>query len=235
MDIGLGLIFLAGFVSFASPCVLSLLPVYMGLLGGSLSDQSDSHHFQRKLLARVIAFILGFTLVFILLGFTTTLIGTWLFDAKNWIARIAGLAIILFGLQTIGVVTIPFFNQERLVRFDSAGNGTFLGSFLMGVGFSAGWSPCIGPILGSILTMMLAVDFPVLQGVIALLVYSAGMAVPFLLISFGLGQWLKRLRSNYKVVRFMQIGAGVLMVIMGVLLFLGFTSRLSQLGNWVRF
>lgn len=235
MDIGLGLIFLAGLVSFISPCVLSLLPVYIGLLGGSLGEQAESHHFQRKLLGRAFAFILGFTLVFILLGITTTLLGSWLFAAKNWIARIAGLVIILFGLQTIGVISIPFFNQERLMRFDSAGNGTFLGSFLMGVGFSAGWSPCIGPILGSVLTMMLAVDFPVIQGVLALLVYSAGMAVPFLLISFGLGRWLQQLRSNYKTVRSIQIGAGVLMVIMGVLLSLGFTSRLNQLGSWIRF
>ena len=235
MDIGLGLIFLAGLVSFASPCVLSLLPVYIGLLGGSIGDEADHHHFNRKLLSRVVAFILGFTLVFILLGFTTTLIGSWIFAARYWIARIAGLAIILFGLQTIGMVSIPIFNQERLFRSNSAGNGTFLGSFLMGVGFSAGWSPCIGPILGSVLTLILAVDFPILQGVIALLVYSAGMAVPFLLISFGLGRWLQQLRSNHRIVRSIQIGAGVLMVIMGVLLSLGFTSRLSQLGTWVRF
>ncbi len=234
MEIGFGLIFVAGLASFLSPCVLALIPVYIGLLGGEVSLTAQPDKIQLNLLVRTLIFAAGFSLVFIILGMTSTFIGSWLYQVKDWIARIGGLLIIIFGIHTTGLITIPFLNQEKLLQFNQPQNNKTLGAFLMGIAFSAGWSPCIGPILGSVLTAIVVENASIGQGSLALAVYSAGMALPFLLISFGMGNAINWIRRNSKLIRGFQIGFGVLMVIMGFLLLLGITARLNQLGSWIR-
>ncbi len=234
MEIGFGLIFVAGLASFLSPCVLALIPVYIGLLGGEVSLTAQPDKIQLNLLVRTLIFTAGFSLVFIILGMTSTFIGSWLYQVKDWIARIGGLLIIIFGIHTTGLITIPFLNQEKLLQFNQPQKNKTLGAFLMGIAFSAGWSPCIGPILGSVLTAIMVENASIGQGSLALAVYSAGMALPFLLISFGMGNAINWIRRNSKLIRGFQIGFGVLMVIMGFLLLLGITARLNQLGSWIR-
>jgi len=234
MEIGFGLIFLAGLASFLSPCVLALIPVYVGILGGEVNHATLSDGIQVNLLVRTLIFAAGFSLVFIILGMTSTFIGSWLYQVKDWIARIGGLLIILFGIHTTGLITIPFLNQEKLLQFNQPPKNKYLGAFLMGIAFSAGWSPCIGPILGSVLTAIMAENASVAQGALALAVYSAGMALPFVLISLGMGNAINWIRRNSKLIHGFQIGFGILMVIMGFLLLFGITARLNQLGFWIR-
>lgn len=234
MEIGFGLIFLAGLASFLSPCVLALVPVYIGLLGGEVNLTAQSDRIQFNLLIRTLIFAAGFSLVFVLLGMTSTLIGSWLFQVKDWIARIGGLIIIIFGIHTTGLITIPFLEQEKLLQINQPRQNNYLAAFLMGIAFSAGWSPCIGPILGSVLTAIMVKNSSIGQGAFALAIYSAGMALPFLLISLGMGNVINWVRRNSKLIHGFQIGFGILLVIMGVLLLFGITARLNQLGYWIR-
>jgi len=234
MEFGFGLIFLAGLFSFLSPCVLALIPVYIGLLGGEVSLSKASGTIQFDLLARTLIFAAGFSLVFILLGMTTTLIGSWLFQVKDWIARIGGVIIILFGIHTTGLVTFSFLDRQRLLQIDATGRNRYARAFLMGIAFSAGWSPCIGPILGSVLTALMIEEASIGRGALALAIYSAGLALPFILISFGMGKLIERVRHHSKFVRGFQIGMGILLVIMGILLMFGITSQLNRLGTWIK-
>lgn len=234
-EIGLGLVFLAGLVSFISPCVLSLIPVYVGLLAGSAKQDVISRNPRCKLLLRTLSFIGGFTLIFVLLGMSGTVIGGWLYPIKDWIARIGGLIIIIFGLHMTGLITLPFLNYEAKAGIKKAGEDSYWGAFLMGIAFSAGWSPCIGPILGAVLTGIVASQTDLAKGALYLTVYSAGMAVPFLLLSLGLGKGIELLRSHQKFVQGVQIAAGILLVIMGILLVMGITSKLNMLGWKINF
>jgi cytochrome c-type biogenesis protein len=231
MSIGLGLVFLAGLVSFFTPCVLSLIPVYIGLLGGTAERDSAQDHLRRRLFLRTLAFIGGFTLVFILLGMSGTVIGGWLYPIKDWIARVGGLVIIVFGLHVTGWINISFLNQEKLINVGNAGTNSYLGAFLMGIAFSAGWSPCIGPILGTVLTGILISGSNLARGALDLAIYSTGMALPFLLLSLGLGRGIEAMRANHRLVHAFQVTSGIMMVVMGILLLFGITSRLNLLSS----
>ena len=236
MKFGYGLIFLAGLVSFLSPCVLSLLPVYMGLLGGTSEgsfQQQSLKRIQSHTLLRTISFAAGFTLIFVLLGLSFTFIGNALYQTKGAIASVGGLLIILFGLHATGIVHLPLLEREQMLRPKGAGTNSMVSAFLMGIAFSAGWSPCIGPILGSILTSLVISNASLDQGIAALLVYSLGMTVPFLIVNFGMGRLVFRLRENHSVIHWIQVGSGILLVIMGFLLATGIMSRISQFGDWI--
>lgn len=230
MEIGLALVFLAGLVSFLSPCVLSLIPVYIGLLAGSAQRDVETTRLRSKLILRTLAFIAGFSVIFVLLGMAGTVIGSWLYPIKGWIARIGGLIVILFGLHVAGLIRIPFLDYEAKTKIQKAGADSYSGAFLMGVAFSAGWSPCIGPILGTVLTGIVSAKVSLVQGVMYLTVYSAGMAIPFLILSLGLGKGIEMMRFKHRLVHNVQIAAGLLMIVMGILLMLGVTSKINTIG-----
>ncbi len=234
-NVTLGLAFLAGLASFLSPCVLALVPAYVGYLSGcSVGAGGTAVQNRRVTLTHGLAFVLGFSVVFIVLGAAASALGMLLYDGRQWLARIGGVIVILFGLHMLGVVHIPFldFDTRRQVRPDPSLG--YLSSGLMGVFFSAGWSPCVGPVLGAVLTLALN-GARVMQGVVLLTAYSAGLAIPFLLAALGIGQVAESMRNHERFLKGVSVATGVVMILLGILLLTGRLSQLSQFGAFVDF
>ena len=226
----LGIATLAGLLSFLSPCVLALVPAYIGYLGGrSVSTSGVVEKKRGKTFLHGLAFVLGFSFVFILGGAAVGAVGTLIsdFTVKRWIARIGGVVVIIFGLHTMGVIRIPLldYDTRRQVRPDERLG--YLSSALMGVFFSAGWAPCIGPVLGAVMNLALFSD-QVIHGVILLTAYSIGMAIPFLLAALGMGQMVTLLQRYNRAVHYLSIATGILLVLMGVMLLTGSLERLAR-------
>jgi cytochrome c-type biogenesis protein len=228
-NIGVGLSFLAGLASFLSPCVFALVPAYIGYLGGRTAASAKGGKANQWIaFSHGLAFVLGFSLVFIALGVATSAIGSLLYDARVWLARIGGVVVIIFGLHMTGIIRIPFLEYDLRPQSAPDRKRGYLASFLMGIFFSAGWSPCVGPILGTILTLSLS-GGSVLQGVILLSAYSLGLAIPFLVASLEIGLVTTALQRYGKVMHYVEVGMGVVLILVGVLLFSGRFERLAQL------
>ena len=181
-----------------------------------------------------LAFVLGFSIVFVLLGVASSAFGSLLYDLRFILAKVGGAIVAIFGLHMIGVVCIPFLEYDTRVQELPDPKLGYLSSALLGVFFSAGWSPCVGPVLGAILTLALN-GGSVSQGASLLSAYSAGLAIPFLVAALGVGWVTNTLRKYGKVMRYVEIGMGVLLVVIGIMLFAGTFERLSQFGFWVDF
>ncbi len=238
MDTGnptLWLAFLAGLASFLSPCVLALVPAYIGYLGGRVLSTGETALADRALtFSHGLAFVLGFSLVFVALGSAASLIGAVLYDLRRWLSIIGGAVVILFGLHVMGVIRVPLLDYDLRAQGRLPSRSGYLSSALMGVFFSAGWSPCVGPVLGTILTLALS-GADVAQGALLLTFYSAGLAVPFLLAALGVGrvaEWIHRYR---RWMRLASIATGVLLIIVGVMLMTGTMERLANFGFLVDF
>jgi cytochrome c-type biogenesis protein len=224
--------FLAGLVSFLSPCVLPLVPGYVSLISGVGVEELKSQESQlfRKVMLNSIGFILGFSVVFVTLGAIATEAGQLLARYKSVLAQIAGVVIILFGLHLTGVFKITALYSDKRLH-NVKGGSTVGGAFLLGFAFAFGWTPCVGPILAVILTFSAAQD-SVTKGIFLLAIYSMGLAVPFLLTSLGIGRFLKfysRFRSHMHAVEF---GSGVLLILLGALLVFG---RFTIISNYLSF
>ncbi|KXK15713.1 MAG: cytochrome c-type biogenesis protein CcdA [Chloroflexi bacterium OLB14] len=229
------LAFLAGLASFLSPCVFSLVPAYVGYLGGK-SAGAGAQQNRWYTFSHGLAFVLGFSFVFITLGVAASYAGGLLYDLRNWLAKIGGIVVIIFGLHMIGIIKIPFLNYDTRIQQAPDQKLGYLSSALMGVFFSAGWSPCVGPVLGAILTLALN-GGSISQGVTLLSFYSAGLAIPFLIAALGIGWVTNTLRKYKNFTRYVEIIMGILLVIIGVLLFTGLFSLIAQQGQffWVDF
>jgi len=219
--------FVGGLLSFLSPCVLPLVPSYLGFLTGFTLDEMTG----RKHLAIVHAalFVLGFSLVFIALGAGATALGTALKVYKVWIMRAGGVLIVLFGLYCLGVLRLDFLGQERRLHLEQKPVG-FLGSVLVGMAFGAGWSPCIGPILGGILSLA-ATEADLGKGLWLLVAYSAGLAVPFLVAALAVERfigWFHRFRRHLHLV---QRVSGALLLAVGLLIL---TGQFTRLAAWLQ-
>ena len=237
-DLGVTLVvaFGAGLLSFLSPCVLPLIPVYASFLTGlSVKDLSQKHNtaLQKHRLTtmkRGLMFVLGFSVVFIVLGSTVGYAGSIFLDASIWIERIGGVVLIVLGLHLIGLFKIPWL--ERQLKFDlSKRTSGKAGTFFVGMAFGAGWTPCIGPILAGILTIA-ASSSSISTGALLLSVYSAGLAIPFLLSAFALDRFLiffDRIKS--KMVWIERI-SGLLLIGVGILLLTGSMTLLSDFSNF---
>ncbi|MBN2387384.1 MAG: hypothetical protein JXB85_10215 [Anaerolineales bacterium] len=234
LNITYGIAFLAGLASFLSPCVLSLVPAYIGYLGGRAAGGEAAAKNRWVTFSHGLAFVLGFTLVFVLFNFVASALGLLLYDARNWLARIGGLIVILFGLHMIGVFRIPFLEYDVRIHSQVQNRWGYLSSFLMGIFFSAGWSPCVGPVLGAILTFSIT-SGDLLNGTLLGLTYSAGLAIPFLLAALGIGWVTTILRRYNKVMRITEIVMGALLIIVGVLLLTGSFNRLASLTPFIDF
>ena len=235
-NITIGLAFLAGLASFLSPCVFSLVPAYVGYLGGRAvgGEATESNRFVT--FTHGLAFVLGFSAVFILLGVATSAFGRFLFDLRFILSKVGGIVVIIFGLHMIGIFRIPFLEYDTRVQQLPDRKWGYLSSALMGVFFSAGWAPCVGPVLGAILTLALN-GGSISTGVSLLSAYSAGLAIPFLIAALGVGWVSLTLRKYGKVMHYVEIGMGVVLVIIGFMLFTGIFERIAQAGQffWVDF
>ena len=217
--------FAGGLLSFLSPCVLPLVPSYLGFLTGmTLEEMEDRRHWA---FWHALLFVGGFSLVFILLGAGATALGATLTYHKMTIARIGGVLIIAFGIYALGCVRFGFMERERRVHRDRRPVG-FLGSALVGMAFAAGWTPCLGPILAGILTLAGTTE-DLGRGMALLAAYSAGLAVPFLLAALAVDRfrdWFTRFR---RWLPWVQRASGVLLIIVGLLLVTGEFTRLAAM------
>ena len=220
------LAFGAGFISFLSPCVLPLIPGYISYISGeSLGDIVEK---QKKVILKTVLFSLGFSLVFISFGATASLIGYILLENSNTLRIIAGIIIIIFSLQLIGILNLNFLNQEKRFQTKNYSNNLFF-PVLVGAAFGFGWTPCIGPVLGSILTLA-AVESSIGKGILLLSFYSLGLAIPFILSGYGISKFLafsKNFRKNIKIV---SVTGGVILLITGILIL---TNKLQTLGYFI--
>jgi cytochrome c-type biogenesis protein len=230
-NIGVSLAFIAGLASFFSPCVFALVPAYVGYLGGRSAAVSDTGNSRWIAFSHGLAFVLGFSFVFILLGVATSALGGVLYDMRTWLARIGGIVVIIFGIHMTGLVRIPFLDYDLRPQSMPDRNRGYLASALMGVFFSAGWSPCVGPILGAILTLSLS-GGSITQGVVLLTAYSAGLAIPFLIASLQIDLVTNSIRKHGKAMHYIEVGMGVMLIIIGVMLFTGRFERLASLGSF---
>ena len=228
-EVTLGLAFLAGLASFLSPCVLSLVPVYIGYLGGQVVSNAEVQ-FQvnrRRTFLHGLAFVLGFSIVFVTLGAAASAVGQALYDIRGILSRVGGIVVIFFGLHVMGVITIPYLYYDTRRQVDTSGQGlNFFSSVLMGIFFSAGWSPCVGPVLGAMLTLAFSAE-GVNRGIYMLSAYSLGLAVPFLAAAIAIGNGSRTIRRLCKAHRAIEISNGLLLLIIGSLLFSGTLGLLA--------
>lgn len=214
------LAFLAGVVSFLSPCVLPLLPSYVTLITGlsfeTLTGDTDRARVKYLTITNSLAFIAGFSFVFILLGGFSSYLGGLLLKFQEYVRIIGGVLVIIFGLFVAGFLKLDFLMRERKVHLSGRPAG-YLGTFFIGMTFAAGWTPCIGPILGSILVVA-STKGSALYGISLLAVYSLGLAVPFFLAALGFNTFLSYSRRLQRYMRVIMILSGIILIAFGVLL-----------------
>ncbi len=232
----LGLAFLAGLASFLSPCVFALVPAYVGYLGGRSAAVQKARQGSATwtTVSHGLAFVVGFSVVFILLGLLSSALGSLLYDFQWVLTRIGGLLVIIFGLHLTGIIRIPFLDYDLRPQSQPQRQRGYLSSMMMGVFFSAGWSPCIGPMLGLILTLAIN-GGSVVQGGLLLTAYSLGLAIPFLMAATQIS-WVSYLVQRYRrLSQFVERGMGVLLILVGILLLSGRLSTLGSLGAFFNF
>jgi cytochrome c-type biogenesis protein len=235
-NISIGLAFLAGLASFLSPCVFSLVPAYIGYLGGRAAGGENRPGNRFLTFTHGLAFVLGFSVVFVFLGIAVSAFGTLLHDLRNWVARVGGIVVIIFGLHMTGLFRITFLEYDVRIRDNPDRKWGYISSFLMGVFFSAGWSPCIGPVLGAILTLAIN-GSSVALGAKLLISYSLGLAIPFLIAALGIG-WLSGTLGRYgKAMHTIEMGMGMILVVVGLMLFFNLFQWISTYGQffWIDF
>jgi cytochrome c-type biogenesis protein len=219
--------FLAGLLSFLSPCVLPLVPGYVSLISGSSVEELQSS--ERRLLGTVmlhsITFVLGFSVVFIALGAVATGVGQVVNEYHSLLSKVAGIIVIIFGLHLTGILKIKALYADKRMH-DVKGSSSAFGSFAVGFAFAFGWTPCIGPILATILVLASA-QGTVMKGVVLLAVYSMGLAVPFLLTSLGVDRFLAFYGRFRKHLHTVEVLSGILLIAIGILIFLNNLRLLS--------
>jgi cytochrome c-type biogenesis protein len=219
-------VFLEGMASFLSPCVLPLIPAYMTYLTGQSAEimtQDPKTH--RSLVINSLAFILGFSIIFILLGAAATKLGSYLLQHQYLIQKISGVVIIIFGLFHAGLVPIKFLNYERRLQVKPANSG-ILPSLLIGMGFSIGWTPCIGPILTSVL-LLAANTKTLITGILLLGVYSLGLGLPFLALAVGIRYLWKYLRVMNRYMGIIKKVSGVILIMIGLMIYFNLFAVLA--------
>ena len=223
---------IAGLLSFLSPCVLPLVPAYLSYISGVSVNELRQHNgepsvaVRRHAVGQSLWFIAGFSLVFIALGASASLLGQWMLTHMEILGKVAGAIIIVFGLHYTGIIRIPFLMMEA--RFDTGGVNAKhgIGALVLGAAFAFGWTPCIGPILGAILAVAGA-QAEMMRGILLLATYSLGLGIPFLLAALATDsflRWSKRFKGHFEVVEKI---SGVLLILVGLLIFLGSFSMVS--------
>ncbi len=221
-DLNLFLAFGAGFLSFISPCVLPLYPAFISYITGvSVDDLKEERGMmQKRAIFHTIFFLIGFSIIFLVLGMSTSLVGNLFIQYKELLRQVGAILIVVFGLVVVGFWTPNFLMKDRRLKIRNRPSG-FIGSVLIGMGFAAGWTPCTGPILAAVIA--LGVSNPG-AGLMYMVAYTLGFSVPFFILSFSIGkmQWIKR---NSRLI--MKTG-GYLMIVMGVLLYFNFMTMFTS-------
>lgn len=226
--------FVAGIFTFIAPCTLPLVPGYLGFISGvSLEDLKDPAKTRRvrwKIFLNGLAFILGFSIVFVVLGTLIGFVGASLLAPfRVWLARIGGIFVILFGLFMLNVLKIPLLARDFNLKIPNVfGAGRPANSLILGSAFAFGWTPCVGPILGSIL-LLASTSQTALQGGVLLIIFSAGLAIPFLLIALGIGSAAKYIEKFSKYLNWVSIAGGIFLIFLGILLL---TDNMNFLIIW---
>ncbi len=232
-DISILLAFSAGLLSFLSPCVLPLVPAYISYLTGSSIKELKDGKTKLFTLYKSFGFVLGFSIIFILMGVSVTSLGKLFITHKDLFRKLGGILIIVFGLHTTGVLKIKLFYQEkRFLHFDKI-RGPF-SSIIIGMAFAAGWTPCIGPILSSILIYAANMD-SMNKGILLLIIYSIGLAVPFILTALAIEGFAEQFKKFSKYLPIVSTISGILMIIMGVMIFTNKLAILSQYSSFINF
>lgn len=233
IEVGLAGALLAGLLSFLSPCVLPLVPAYLSYISGvsvdALRHPDAGAGVRRRAVIQSLWFVLGFSLVFVMLGATATWLGQWLLMHLNILGKLAGAVIFVFGLHYTGLIRIPFLMLEARVDTGQVNAKRGVGALALGAAFAFGWTPCVGPILGSILALAGAQDHA-LQGVMLLVAYSAGLAIPFLLAALATDAFLSWSGRFKKHLHAVEVISGILLMLVGGLIFLG---SFSVLAGWL--
>jgi cytochrome c-type biogenesis protein len=225
--LGFVVAFIAGLLSFLSPCVLPLVPSYVGFITGMTLPEVVGR--RRAALTHALLFVAGFSLVFVLLGASATALGRALNYYQVWLQRVGGVLIILFGLLCLGVFKVGLLTQERRLQLEHKPVG-YLGSVLVGMAFAAGWTPCIGPVLGGILGLA-ATSTDVTRGMQLLAVYSAGLALPFLLAAVAVESFLDWFQRFRRFLPWVMRASGIMLIVVGVLLV---TGEFTRLAGWLQ-
>lgn len=226
-EVSLGMAVLAGLLSFASPCVLPLVPAFLGhLSGAAVATATASAPARRVVFLHALAFVLGFAAIYTLLGASVGLIGYVLVDQLPLIRKAGGVLLVLFGLHTIGIVQIPLLYREFKVEAPTRREWGYLSSALVGMVFAAGWTPCVGVILAGIL-LLASASQTVGKGAALLLAYSLGLGIPFLITGLALDRLTPFLRQLNRRQRLVSIASGLLLITMGILIFTDFFTRLA--------
>lgn len=225
--VGVTISFTAGILSFLSPCVLPLIPSYVSFITGlSLDDVQRS---RRIALIHALLFIVGFTLVFLALGATATVLGRMLLRHRDWVGRIGGVLVIVLGLYLLGVFNLGALARERRVHIANKPLG-YLGTVLVGMAFAAGWTPCIGPILGAVLTYT-ASSADLNRGLLLLFAYSLGLAVPFVLAALMIDRFMELLKRYRGALVWTSRVSGALLIAIGLLMV---TGSMTVLSSWLQ-
>ena len=224
---------LAGFLSFLSPCVLPLVPPYLCFLGGTTFDQLTGEdetppHVYKTVIMSSVAFVLGFTTVFVILGATATAAGQLMVDNLSLLGKIAGVVIIIAGLHFLGVLHIPMLHREARYHADARPAG-LIGAYVIGLAFAFGWTPCIGPVLAAILAMAAGED-SVRQGVALLFVYSLGLGIPFIAAAIAIKPFMSTLQRFRKHLATVEKLLGGFLVLTGILFL---TNSMTLIASWM--
>jgi cytochrome c-type biogenesis protein len=221
----------AGMVSFASPCVLPLVPAYLGFITGRSAEELHAARGKARvaILTQGLAFVLGLALIFALLGASASVLGQTLLQNLPLLWKVGGVLVVIFGLQMLGVLRIPFlYRTARLTEIKPNAQATHAGAFVMGLAFGAGWTPCVGPFLAGLLGLASQQD-TVGEGVLLLLVYALGLGVPFVLAGLAVDRSLSLMRSVRPHMLAIERLSGALLIAMGVLLFTEQLTRITSL------
>lgn len=222
--------FVAGLLTYLSPCLLPLIPAFIAYITGvsyqDLKDGGKKNALCKKTILHALLFIAGFSVVFILLGLTATIVGKTLFQYQKFIRVAGGILIMLFGLQLLGVLNLDFLAKERKLPIMAKG-ASYFGSFLIGVTFATAWTPCAGPILGSILVLA-GTKANVLMGAKLLTVYSLGIAIPFFITAVLVNSFLGQFNKFQKAIGVINIIGGVFLIIVGILVATNYLSVVSE-------
>ena len=218
---------LAGLLSFLSPCVLPIVPGYLCFLAGTSLDKiasGEDASKEKNVFYFALSFVFGFSTVFILLGASATLLSGIVYEYLDILRVIGGIIIIIFGIHFMQIIQLPFLNRDTRYQIESYRPGV-VGSYVIGLSFAFGWTPCIGPILGSVLSIAASSE-TVTYGIVLLMLYSAGLGIPFLLAAYAINGFMRFLTKIRNYIRVIEIFTGVLLVIFGILIL---TNRIQEL------